>query len=205
MNVWFSLRFPGSARYWELRYRLGGTSGAGSYGADRAHKSAVINAVVDDHAVQSLIDFGCGDGSQLQDLRITRYLGFDVSLAALSICRQRYAERHNFSFREAGSYAGEQAELALSLDVLYHLVEDTVYLAYLDRLFGAAERLVLIYSSNASPDLAHQARHVRHRSFTADVSARYPQFSLLQHIARPSSLGGPGPGRAEFFLFQRQV
>jgi hypothetical protein len=35
--------FRGSARYWELNYARGGTSGAGSYGAPAEGKAAFLN------------------------------------------------------------------------------------------------------------------------------------------------------------------
>ena len=41
-----SLAFPGSASYWELRYRNGGTSGAGSYGRLAEFKAEVLNEFV---------------------------------------------------------------------------------------------------------------------------------------------------------------
>ena len=41
LNAVFLARFPGSARYWDLRYRMGGTSGAGSYGRDKAYKAEI--------------------------------------------------------------------------------------------------------------------------------------------------------------------
>jgi len=35
-----------SAKYWEARYRNGGTSGAGSQGRLVAYKAAVINSII---------------------------------------------------------------------------------------------------------------------------------------------------------------
>jgi hypothetical protein len=39
-------------------------------------------------------------------------------------------------------------DLELSLDVIYHLVEDEVFDAYMRSLFAHAGRFVVIYSSN---------------------------------------------------------
>lgn len=56
--------FRGSAQYWERNYACGGTSGPGSYGTLAEGKAASLNAFVHEHAVGSVIEFGCGDGHQ---------------------------------------------------------------------------------------------------------------------------------------------
>ena len=40
------------------------------------------------------------------------------------------------------------ADLALSLDVIYHLTEDTVFEAYMRHLFAAGSRFVIIYATD---------------------------------------------------------
>src|SRR5689334_4714179 len=118
LNALFLARFPGSARYWEMRYRLGGTSGAGSYGPDRQYKATFLNRFFRTHDVKSVIDFGFGDGSQLQDLVVKQYLGVDVSPAAVERCRALFAGDPTKEFRLVDDYRGERAEVSLSLDVL---------------------------------------------------------------------------------------
>jgi hypothetical protein len=54
------LRFTGSASFWERRYAGGLTSGNGSYGDSGAAKATFLNAFVNEHHVQSIIEFGCG-------------------------------------------------------------------------------------------------------------------------------------------------
>ena len=71
---------------------------------------------------------------------------------------------------------GLKADLALSLDVIYHLVEDHVFDAYMRRLFESARRFVIIYSSNA--DQETPAEHVRHRQFTRWVEHNRPGWHL---------------------------
>ena len=58
-------RFEGSARYWDDRYARGGSSGDGSAGKFAAFKAEVLNGFVERHGVQSVIEFGSGDGGQL--------------------------------------------------------------------------------------------------------------------------------------------
>lgn len=46
------------------------------------------------------------------------------------------------------AYANETADLTLSLDVIYHLIEDNVFFTYMDRLFDSSTKFVIIYSLN---------------------------------------------------------
>lgn len=197
------LRFRGSAQYWERRYSLGGDSGAGSYGETAEYKASVLNAFVERHGVRSAIEFGCGDGNQLGKLRIGSYVGTDVSETTLHRCREMYAADPTKRFVGLDEAAGLRAELALSLDVLFHLVEDAVYFAYLDRLFSAAERYVVIFSSNAE-EPAPTMPHVRHRWVECDVAGRYPSFARMK--GDESGLPAPpnmSPLAARFFLYEK--
>jgi hypothetical protein len=203
LNAIFLARFPGSARYWDLRYRMGGTSGAGSYGRDKAYKAAYLNRLFVERKIRSVIDFGFGDGSQLAELRIDDYLGFDVSRAAVDRCRAHFADDPGKQFRLVGEYNGERADASMSLDVLYHLVEDEVFDAYLARLFQAANRWVVIYSTNAEDDRKLRGRHVRDREFTRSVAERFPDFKLADAPPRPEDLDGAGTEGASFFVFER--
>ena len=188
------LWFRGSESYWKARYRLGGDSGSGSSGPEAAYKAQVVNEFVRRHGVRSVIEFGCGDGQQLALATYDTYLGIDVSTDAVETCRRTFRDDPGKGF--STEYRGERADLALSLDVLYHLVEDTIYDAYLERLFGAAERFVVIYSTDGE---GRTARHVRHRPVARDVHERFPAFALME-----GSVGIP-PGAARFFMYERST
>lgn len=195
--------FTTSKAYWERRYRLGGTSGEGSLGGLAHFKAEVLNGFVHDNAVASVIEFGCGDGRQLALARYPRYLGQDVSPAAIRLCRERFEEDPSKSFlcydpAEAPSLAAFlKADLTLSLDVVYHLVEDRVYERHLGDLFAASERFVIVYSSNTSEPT--EVPHVRHREFVRDVARRFPEFRL----ARTLENRYPEDSFCGFFIFER--
>ncbi|WP_343551144.1 methyltransferase domain-containing protein [Pantoea sp.] len=164
-----TLSFEHSAQYWDDRYRLQGNSGAGSYGCLADFKAEVINDFVAAENIQSVMEFGCGDGNQLSLARYPRYTGFDISEHALQRCKQMYANDASKDFYSVEQWNGQQAELALSLDVLYHLIEDTVFEQYMETLFSAASRFVIIYASNdekLNQLLGNHVKHVRHRKFT---------------------------------------
>jgi SAM-dependent methyltransferase len=195
--------FPGSASYWQSRYVCGGNSGVGSYSVFAEFKAEVLNSFVAEHEIRSVIEFGCGDGNQLSLAAYPEYLGFDVSEAAVDQCRERFQHDTTKAFMLADQYAGERAELALSLDVIYHLVEDDVFDAYMRRLFGAATRYVGIYSSNRH-DTGDTAPHVRHRRFTDWTAEHAIAWRPLRRI--PNRYPYRGDYRtgswSEFFFYE---
>jgi SAM-dependent methyltransferase len=188
-QLWLSMRMRSSADYWEQRYSLGMDSGAGSYGELASYKAGILNAFVLAEGIHSVIEFGCGDGNQLALAQYPRYLGLDVSRTAIGRCAQRFRGHSDKSFlwydpaHSINLGAFLQADLILSLDVIYHLIEEQTYRDYLRSLFASAQRFVIIYSSDS--EVPHASRHVRHRKFTADVAHDFPQFRLREHIHNP--------------------
>ena len=95
------------------------------------------------HEIRSVIEFGCGDGNQLSLADYPRYIGLDVSRSAIELCKRRFAGDVTKSFflydgtcfaDRAGLFT---ADLAISLDVIYHLTEEAIFEAYMAHLFGA--------------------------------------------------------------------
>lgn len=125
-----------------------------------------------------MIEFGCGDGQQLRTLHIPHYVGVDVSPIVLSTCRKEFGDDPSKVFVLLDDYADQHAELSMSVDVIFHLMEVNTYDDYLARLFAAGTRFVIIYST--STDLADTGvSHVRHRNVLADVAARFPTFRRM--------------------------
>ena len=178
--------------YWESRYLSGRRgSGEGSRGAAARRKAAFVNRLTDRYRVNRIIDWGCGDGEVARRLKVRRYVGLDVSAAALDICRGRVSLPRTTWLHFDGIRAPKlpPAGLALSLDVLFHLTDDVLYRRHLGLLFGSAP-LVCIHSSNS--DEAGEA-HVLHREFLPDV----PRGWRCVH---------EGPDRAiGFWVFEREA
>ncbi len=142
-----------SSKYWESRYAAGGNSGEGSYGRLAEFKADFLNNFTRDHDVLTAIELGCGDGNQLSMLKYPNYLGLDVSPTAVKICKRKFAGQKNFRFMtyrperfNPGTFG--QFDLAISLDVLYHLVELPTFETYMQHLFKLSTKHVIIYSSN---------------------------------------------------------
>jgi len=75
-------------------------------------------------------------------------------------------------------YKGEKADLALSLDVIYHLIEDRAFNEYMGRLFNSAKMFVIIYSSNHNENEGYEGTHVKHRIFTDWVDSNLSNWEL---------------------------
>lgn len=200
-------RFPkDSASYWNDRYSRGGTSGKGSYGDLAEFKAEVINDFVENNYVETVIEFGSGDGNQVSLMRYDRYVGFDVSLESIKICRGMFEGDVSKRFELYDDYQGERADLSLSLDVIYHLVEDSVYKDYMEKLFYSSDRFVIIYSSNVESDsVALTLPHVKHRKFSSWVEHNFPEWRLVKYIPNkyPYSNGDGEGSFADFFIYSK--
>lgn len=193
-----------SRAYWQERYAQGGTSGAGSYGRLAKFKAEVVNAFVKNNAVESVVEFGCGDGNQLSLYELPRYTGLDVSPHSIAQCRERFADDPSKTFFLAPQ-EGLRADLALSIDVIFHLTEDEVFERYMRNLFASATRFVVIYSSNTDRNAWFQPKHVRHRRFTDWVEANEPQWSLKEIVENkyPLKANDKVESPADFFFYQK--
>jgi SAM-dependent methyltransferase len=193
-----------SATYWEKRYRKGGTSGDGSYDELARFKGDFINTFVREHQIRRLFDFGCGDGNQAGYLEVEEFMGVDVSPTAVALCRKKFEGRagRKFLLYDAATFRGEVAafgpELAISMDVVYHLVEDEVFVRYMRELFESAGRYVIIYSSNF--DKRYESPHQVDRKFTDYVGANIPEYGLEQTVTNPFR----GRSNSDFFVYARK-
>jgi O-antigen/teichoic acid export membrane protein len=197
--------FSGSREYWEARYAKEGTSGVGSYGKFATFKAEVLNAFVAENDVRSVLEFGCGDGSQLKLARYPLYTGIDVSQTAVERCRRLFADDASKSFTLESSYNGDTVDLVLSLDVIFHLVEDDVFDRYMRSLFACSSRYVIIYSSDFDDNTDNNDAHVRHRNFSDWVLRNCPSWKLVERI--PNKYPYEGDNRvgsfADFFIYRK--
>ncbi|MGI9647151.1 MAG: glycosyltransferase, partial [Acidimicrobiia bacterium] len=146
------------------------------------------------------------DGHQLSLIKYPRYLGLDTSKTAIELCRQSFAgdDGKRFMAYQSGDPILEQAEMAVSLDVIYHLLEDAVYDQYMSDLFSAATRLVVAYSSDTEEPA--EWPEVRHRNFTAWVADNEPSWRLARRIPNryPYVYGDVDSSWADFFIFEKR-
>lgn len=197
-------RLGPSAQYWEKRYAAGGTSGAGSYGAAAEWKAGVVNRWLKENEITSVVDLGCGDGNQLAALDCPRYLGLDVSRTAVRLCAERFESDPSKSFLRYDPEAlfdragWLRADAAMSLEVIFHLVESEVYETYMRHLFAVADRYVIICNNSESG--GRVAPHLRFRSFTDWVAENCGEWQQIAREDPPQDLGLV----SSFYLYRRE-
>lgn len=172
-----------SMKFWEDNYLQGGNSGAGSYRHLAKFKADTLNSFIKDNDIASLVEIGCGDGNQLSLLEISSYTGIDVSETIIRKNRELFCDDRSKVFyhtSERNLYTAKHYELAISLDVIFHLIEDKVYVEYMADLFNIADKFVIIYSSNHE-EISPWPEY-RHRKFTRYVMENEPNWKLIQYI-----------------------
>lgn len=174
--------FPGSKNYWINRYQSGGTSGSGSYDKFAIFKAEVLNNFVRNNHIETIIEYGCGDGSQLLYSKYPSYLGFDISTKAIQKCKNIFSNDYSKTFKLLTNYQYEFAELTLSIDVIYHLIEYETFLSHMILLFDSSTRFVIIYSSNTDRQAILQGNHIRHRDFSKWIKHNKPEWELIEII-----------------------
>ncbi len=195
-----NLLFPGSKAYWERRYNRNGNSGIGSYGENALYKANVVNHFVENNKIKNVIEFGCGDGNQLKQFHFPKYIGFDVSPTAVKLCKEIFKKDHSKQFflltekNVHQTIAEFNAELSLSLDVIYHLIEDEIYEKYMQCLFSASSQYVIIYAWDVEEKKNY---HVRHRKFTKWIESNVTDFQLIERVSENSF--------CDFFIYSRNT
>lgn len=193
-----------SSLYWEDRYKRKGNSGSGSYGRLAEFKAEIINNFVKNHEIDRVIEFGCGDGNQLQLFNFKHYLGLDVSQSILDICINKFKDNSNYSFKNLSDYSNEKAELAMSLDVIFHLVEDDIFEQYMSRLFNASDKYIIIYSSNKDEN---HSFHVKHRKFSSWIESNAKDWLLLKNIPNKYIFEENNPDEtsfSDFYIYKKK-
>ena len=164
-----------SKEYWEERYSQGGNSGTGSYNQAATIKANYINSVIDKYSIKTINDLGHGDGNQISLLKGDfQYFGYDVSSTARKRCTYKFENDRRYTFLDSIGKM-QKADLAMSIDVIYHLTEWDVYETHIDRLFKLGN-YVLIYGMNMEKK-GHD--HVVARPFDELIQRKYDHFSLI--------------------------
>lgn len=170
-----------SKEYWEDRYKKGGNSGNGSYGKVANEKTRFISNFIKENNIKSMVEYGCGDGNNLKllsddnpNLIIT---GVDVSKSAIKICKSKLPNHFFFTTSE---FKPSKADLIVSLEVIFHLVEDHIYEEYMDSLTSTGSEWLIILSPNI--DESHKNdRYTRKRKYTNSIYLK-GRYNLISEI-----------------------
>tara|TARA_R110002072_G_scaffold233795_2_gene391451 strand:+ start:56824 stop:57513 length:690 start_codon:yes stop_codon:yes gene_type:complete len=190
-----------SQSYWEQRYQSGGDSGAGSFGTNAKFKAQFLNEFAAQSQISSVLELGCGDGNQLDLYQFPHYRGYDVSPRAIELCKAKFEHDTSKSFHlhtQTAHPLMDKAELTLSIDVIFHLVEQHIFEAHLRDLFAASTRYVIIFST--AFDKRHESPHHCDRDFRQHISDNFNQFRLSQIVENPFK---GNDSQADFFVYQK--
>jgi len=188
-----------SLKYWDKRYSSGGNSGNGSYGDLLQFKAKIINDRIKKWNIKTIQDFGCGDGSLFDQLYLNaiEYTGYDVSDFLISNLKN--TENDLIHFKNYNEYNAKKSDLVLSIDVIFHLVEDNVYRKYIEDIQAATGKYLIVYSSNRS-DLGEFGNHIKHREYTKDIQMDFEEFIPN---AYPYSVLGEKGSFCDFCIFKK--
>lgn len=193
-------------QYWNDRYETGVGAGDGSRGQLLKFKVETVQSIVDKYKIKSVIDVGCGDGRQLSRLDVSKYIGLDISSSAIDKASSfTDKNREYFILNEDTTAKGEQADMAISLDVVMHLPYDQ-FLPHIATLFRIAKRYVLIYGPNRNGADIRLAPHMFFREFAADIEEKY-KLKPIEVIRNAYPVEGePKPGRSysDFYLYDKK-
>ncbi len=200
--------FTTSGKYWEDLYKIPGeNSGPGSYNHLARFKAEILNDFVVTQKINNVIEYGSGDGNQLKYFNFPNYTGFDVSKTILKECKKLYGQDNSKSFYHIDDSRGKKitGELTLSLDVIYHLVEDDVFEKYMHRLFDTSTKYVIIYSCDFNEGSMF-GQHVKARKFTDWVKIKKKEFELIEFIKNKYPFDENRQKEtsfADFFIYRR--
>jgi trans-aconitate methyltransferase len=170
-----------SRKYWNDRYKNRGNSGSGSYNKLAEFKAEIINNFINDTNSNSIIDYGVGDGNQLKLINTQGrvYTGIDISPVVIDKCRIMFRDDKTKTFILDNNINNLRAELVLSCDVIYHLIEDAVFQKYIHNMFEMSTRYIIIYAKDENID---HTSHVKFRKFTEYISKNFEDWKLVCHI-----------------------
>ncbi|MEK5029986.1 class I SAM-dependent methyltransferase [Paenibacillus sp. FSL R7-0302] len=189
-------------RYWEQAYQSGETSGRGSYGILAEFKAEVVNGLIQRENIARVIEFGCGDGNQLQYMNYNEYLGVDVSVTSVGLCASRFADDSSKSFMlyTPGLWINRgflQADLTVCLDVLYHITDETDFRNTLRDILHSSTEWVALYTrleeTENSGVSTIQDRNLFH------YLLEYPEFNVHEIIPQRY----PDQSSADFVILRR--
>ncbi len=203
--------FKGSAKYWDERYKEKGNSGSGSYDHLAEYKADILNDFVKKNNLQTIIEFGSGDGNQLTIAKYPKYIGLDISPTAVKICYDQFKADQTKSFYVYNTMAFHDnarvfnADLTLSLDVLYHLVEKEIFETYLIHLFAASNKYVIIYASDYNQAEEPVYQHENRRSFTDFITKNIKAWKLKEILKNkyPVSEFKEKGSLSDFFIYEK--
>jgi len=141
--------------YWTVCYRIGIGAGPGSAGALLKFKINYLNTIFGKYNINSIFDFGCGNGVVSAKLNCQSYFGVDICPLAIENFRLSI-KKQNFQ-AEIGQFEDYSKEIIISklktkpdccicLDVLYHISDFECLKKTLQNIFNCGAKFIVLYT-----------------------------------------------------------
>ena len=168
--------------FWNERYRtlpwLG--SGPGSRGIAQQYKASLLKTVLLNNDITSVLDVGCGDLCWLrtdrlsvQDLEGIRYVGLDISEAAVDANRRSFPELEFELYDLARDPLPVHADLVLCFDVLIHQTSREQFTTCLTHLLDGIERHAFVSYTNPGRPREAVMPHLEASDSAAEAEAEF--------------------------------
>jgi SAM-dependent methyltransferase len=193
-----------SIDYWETRYKNGGNSGLGSRGDNLEFKGKVINQLIEKYNIKSICDLGCGDGEQIKTYNIKKYIGLDVSKSTIDNCKNIFKSDKNKKFYVYQDFNKKNniVDATISIDVMYHIIEEDIYNNYLNDLINISSKYIIIYSyNNFTNRLINSHAHIKHREFVETMKSK--NTKLIEYIPNYQRIDDSDKIYADFYIFEK--
>lgn len=201
-------------KYWDQRYKKDGISGRGSRGTKRAWRWNLITKYIS--SIDQVIDVGCGDLEFWKGKDCSNYTGIDFSKTIIKKNNEKRPE-WKFICAPAEEYIeGIKAECVFCLGVLFHIMDDDIYLQILENLCKYSTKYIVIYTWVENPFSrvnAFRRKKIRYVIFPSNTDGHYQHFrslddsfyifenhgfKLINITQMPDNLGG-------FYIFARNI
>lgn len=161
--------------YWIERYNRGGSSGAASYGRSAVARGQYISTLIRGYQCTHVIDFGCGDVDQVQQIKVPFYMGVDASSFIIRKCIQH---THR-CFRIATTVPSDRTDAILLLDMIKCLTDDFSYHEVLRTTFLHPTATIVIIA--AKDHNLWESSHIRHRGFSLHIAETYTDWTRIEN------------------------
>lgn len=190
-------------KYWEDNYAAGGNSGSGSYGVLALFKAEVINAFMEENQVNTVMEFGCGDGNQLLLMKYKKYLGLDIAPTSVQMCAKMFGQdgAKSFLLYQPKAFHNQgylKSDLVVCLDVLYHITDDHDFEKTLDDIFSCAKKYVILYTKITDGTEPAVVDMIKDRDILRYLK-KYKDFAITQTIEQKY----PHLSSASFLILQK--
>lgn len=169
-------------------------------------KASVVNSIIKENRVNSGLELGSGDGKFASLLSLKKYVGYDISDSAVTLANEKF-DNPNFRTSTKPPFFWRKFDITMSIDVIYHIVENRDFNKHMAKLFSAANTLVVIYSYPKKPS-EKMSEHIKFNDFTSWAERQAPGWELVGQIPNKFPFDENYPNstsKSEFFVYKRRL